>query len=397
SSSSSSTFGVQSLEDALGAAFGHRSTSGGNTGAAQDHGGKKKRKKTVRGDAYPAAAANVSPPRHATSRPGSSSSDAAAAAAAAATTAPPPHSPSLLQMASEAYNTSPSRGDAGGGGHARRTSPAATISQPLTPMDVGTPLPDSALPSTPKSGSLRSLRLSDEEFGGDETGSQAVASSGEEDEDGDGLLDGEEEEVDDDDAARTEEEVDAKSGSAAPELVMPSITMPKRRPFTARGRGMGRLKVMVAGAEGAGKSTLVKSLVRECEDVVHVDPPTGSSVALLQVSEGDIAATRRKCSAPNDITEVHASTRAYPSWWSDLEESRVLRRRRKSMGDTVLERNLCFVDTPGYSVSDSKSKETDGVIRYIEALLHRNASVTGMSDGDLLNVLSGNGGVQVDV
>lgn len=47
------------------------------------------------------------------------------------------------------------------------------------------------------------------------------------------------------------------------------------------------------------------------------------------------------------ITEVYASTRAYPAWWSDLEESRVLR-RRKSMGDSVLERNLCFVDTPGY-------------------------------------------------
>lgn len=47
------------------------------------------------------------------------------------------------------------------------------------------------------------------------------------------------------------------------------------------------------------------------------------------------------------ITEVYASTRAYPAWWSDLEESRILR-RRKSLGDSVLERNLCFVDTPGY-------------------------------------------------
>jgi hypothetical protein len=49
----------------------------------------------------------------------------------------------------------------------------------------------------------------------------------------------------------------------------------------------------------------------------------------------------------SQITEVYASTRAYPAWWSDLEESRILR-RRKSLGDSVLERNLCFVDTPGY-------------------------------------------------
>jgi len=68
-----------------------------------------------------------------------------------------------------------------------------------------------------------------------------------------------------------------------------------------------------------------------------------------------------------------------------------------SMGDTVLERNLCFVDTPGYGASDSDSKEADSVMRYIEASLHKNVSVAGMSDGDLLSVLSGNGGVQVDV
>jgi len=48
-----------------------------------------------------------------------------------------------------------------------------------------------------------------------------------------------------------------------------------------------------------------------------------------------------------EVTEIYASTKAYPAWWSDLEESRILR-RRKSMGDSVLERNLCFVDTPGY-------------------------------------------------
>lgn len=71
-----------------------------------------------------------------------------------------------------------------------------------------------------------------------------------------------------------------------------------------------------------------------------------------------IPETRRKSSrnksrsgvemqSTSQITEIYASTRAYPAWWSDLEESRILR-RRKSLGDSVLERNLCFVDTPGY-------------------------------------------------
>lgn len=34
------------------------------------------------------------------------------------------------------------------------------------------------------------------------------------------------------------------------ELVMPSIRMPQRRPFTERGRDVGRLKIMVAGPSG---------------------------------------------------------------------------------------------------------------------------------------------------
>lgn len=40
------------------------------------------------------------------------------------------------------------------------------------------------------------------------------------------------------------------SGSA-PQLVMPSIKMPSRRPFTDGGRRIGRLKVLVAGDSGA--------------------------------------------------------------------------------------------------------------------------------------------------
>lgn len=67
------------------------------------------------------------------------------------------------------------------------------------------------------------------------------------------------------------------------------------------------------------------------------------------------------------------------------------------MGDTVLERNLCFVDTPGFDVSKTSQLQMDNVVQYIESLLHKNASITSMSDGDLLGILSGNGGLQIDV
>jgi len=64
------------------------------------------------------------------------------------------------------------------------------------------------------------------------------------------------------------------------------------------------------------------------------------------------------------------------------------------MGETVLERNICFIDTPGSSPTWTE----EHVVRYVESLLHKNASITALSDSELMNTLSGSGGgVQVDV
>lgn len=95
------------------------------------------------------------------------------------------------------------------------------------------------------------------------------------------------------------------------------------------------------------------------------------------------------------VTEIHASTRPYPHWWTDVEETRVLRRRKSSI-DTVLERNICFVDTPGYVEGSSEQGDMNLVVEYLESLLHQTASVTEMEDGELVGVISGSGGVLVD-
>lgn len=115
-----------------------------------------------------------------------------------------------------------------------QSSRAPTISQPLTPLQLQSPAPNSAIPSTPKSGSFRSLHLSDEDEGTEDGASQAIASSGEEEEE---------------DCENDHGKADM-SGSVMPELVMPSLSMPARRPFTAKGKQMGRLKVCVAGPAG---------------------------------------------------------------------------------------------------------------------------------------------------
>ena len=96
------------------------------------------------------------------------------------------------------------------------------------------------------------------------------------------------------------------------------------------------------------------------------------------------------------VTEIHASTRPYPHWWTDVEETRVLRRRKSSI-DTVLERNICFVDTPGYLDGSSEHEDMNLVVEYVESLLHQTASVTNMEDGELVGLISGSGGILVDV
>lgn len=120
--------------------------------------------------------------------------------------------------------------------HKRNTS-LQSVSNPLTPQhpDSRSPVPASAMPSTPRSVSLQSLKLSDEEPASDEVASQAITSSGDEDE---------------------EDPAQDESGTF-PQLVMPSIQMPSRRPFTSKGKAMGKLKVLVAGEAGMSRRSPV--------------------------------------------------------------------------------------------------------------------------------------------
>lgn len=212
----------------------------------------------------------------------------------------------------------------------------SNLSQPMTPAMLGTPGPASALSSIP------SRRSS---FSGsflDEMGASQVLSV--ENDEGNG------------------NDVDSMAGSgSAPQLIMPSIKMPSRRPFTDKGKAMSRLKVLIAGDSGVGKTSLVKAIVQTCDHIVHVDPIGPSTGGLPRRSTTDSPAGRRGSKthcAPNpgtsQIVEIYASTKPYPEWWSDLDESKILRRRR-SLDDAVLDRNICFVDTPGYSSSPSVS------------------------------------------
>lgn len=231
-----------------------------------------------------------------------------------------------------------------------------------------------SLPSSPKSTSSQSGRPVDEESLFD--GSQAVASS--------------------------EDEADANRSVGitdnAPQLIMPRIQMPSRRPFTERGRSMGNIKILIAGDTGLGKTSLIKSIVQLCEDIVHVDPVASLASSTDQIPKGmdEIKTLKASYLSTSQINEVWASTRAYPGWWIELDENKTLR-RRKSVDDPVLERNICFVDTPGYSRGLSITEEIQTVISYIEEQLPRSFSASARNRSELISMLSGNGGTQVDV
>lgn len=113
--------------------------------------------------------------------------------------------------------------------HASPIHAIHAMSRPLTPLTLGIPDDPSSLPSSPKSISNQSLRPLDDISITDEINSQAIGS-----EDEDEMLHGS----------------PFLAPGGASQLIMPSIKMPSRPPFTERGKAIGRFKVLLAGASG---------------------------------------------------------------------------------------------------------------------------------------------------
>lgn len=142
---------------------------------------------------------------------------------------------------------------------------------------------------------------------------------------------------------------------------------------------------------GSGKSSLIKSIVQACDDIVHVDPVEKSTLPDNSRPRSTISS---KSPVALTLSEIYASTKPYPPWWSDLEDSRVLR-RRKNNGEVVLERNLCFVDT--LATSKNRLHQTEAIIQYMKQQLSRAVASIRQPSLDFQNMLGGNGGSQVDV
>lgn len=99
------------------------------------------------------------------------------------------------------------------------------LSTPLNPSSQ-----EPSLPNSPKSYSSRSLARSDDELTQDGNSSQAIESG------------------DEDSADNMSPSMSMHD--SAPQLIMPSIKMPSRRPFTDNGKQLGKLKILVTGSKG---------------------------------------------------------------------------------------------------------------------------------------------------
>lgn len=162
------------------------------------------------------------------------------------------------------------------------------------------------------------------------------------------------------------------------------------------------LSTLLTCHPGSGKTSLLKSLVQLTEDIVHVDPLPHSPHPDVEKQKQKRSERKSRPNSrqmnrqtPTPISEIYASTKPYPSWWSDLEDSRVLR-RRKNLGDVVLERNLCFVDNNAGG-KRSRAEQTESLVQYMVQQLSRALGAIQGASADLQGLLGGNGGAQVDV
>jgi Septin len=145
---------------------------------------------------------------------------------------------------------------------------------------------------------------------------------------------------------------------------------------------------------GVGKTSLIKSLIQTCEDVVHVD--AASLQPLQTLSRPRVPRGAPTTKPTSRVTEIHASTKAHPDWWTEADGSNILQRRR-SIDENVLGRNVCFIDTPGFDRGTSVLEGMEPALKYLESQIRKSISSQEQTDSELLGMLSGYGGSQVDV
>lgn len=179
-----------------------------------------------------------------------------------------------------------------------------------------------------------------------------------------------------------------KRNESSPKFKMPRVFMPSRRPFSTEGLALGKLKILVAGDSGSGKSNLIKAIAQSSEHVVFVDD-TPSPVVLPDVTDTNCSLYDNLDLRPerqHALSEVLASTKPQHVFLDSAQS------RRSSLSTSselsALDRNVCFVDTIGYGSFSSATNCITPVLNYLESAFLKTREVINPKAAESLSILT---------
>ncbi|PHH52270.1 hypothetical protein CFIMG_003336RA [Ceratocystis fimbriata CBS 114723] len=175
---------------------------------------------------------------------------------------------------------------------------------------------------------------------------------------------------------------DMCSSNGASQFIMPTLTLPSRRPFTDVGKALGRIKILVAGSSATGKSSLIRATLESCTHIIHADP--------TKASGSPVSGSRPQ---PLPLCETCASSKPHPPWWTRVNS----RRASSSAGpqayhEELLDRNITFLEAPGFDPSLKKQTQQamSIVSQSLTAILQTSSSLCESNDdADTVRILGG--------
>lgn len=186
---------------------------------------------------------------------------------------------------------------------------------------------------------------------------------------------------------------------ASPKLVMPKVFLPTRRPFTTDGLALGKLKILVTGDSGTGKSMLIKAIAQASQGIVYIDDIPSF------VKESDVlweqAASTKPClnfhkSFDFEDTETSMLESLYdysynvigPDQKPRAQHPSVTQPSTVSSESCAFEKNVCFVDTLGYGSFTDASRCIEKVISYLDMEFQKTSDLVNANNPEAVNLLT---------
>lgn len=208
---------------------------------------------------------------------------------------------------------------------------------------------------------------------------------------------------------------------ASPKLVMPRVSLPTRRPFTTDGLALGKLKLLIAGDSGTGKSMLVKAIAQASKDIVYindfptfVDPEDGTLWEYEASTKPRIdfdhtfGGEKEETEKDSDLDSSSDSDFDFGSVYGDYYDTANFARsssattkaksRRPSVApqsssktssdSNAFEKNVCIVDTLGYGTFTDASRCIQTVISYLDSAFHATSDLVNAQNPEACSLLA---------